>query len=937
MSVFIRWCILLSCLVISTSLLSAGGLPQNPIMFVTVVPMCEDSATQCSVLSSHLAGYNNVLRGGDLYIRYPDGTLKNLTRAAGYGSSMLQDLSSIAVRQPCVHWSGKKAVFSMVQSTTLSHNDKRKFYWQLFEISGLGKDEQPVISELPNQPKANNINPIYGTDDRIIFTSDRAIEGDTTTMGYRDESLGMMCVSGVWSLHPGTGELRQLSHSPSGANNLSIDSYGRLLFCQWDFLQQDMTVSNSNHKITSSLGSDDGFTSFPQGFFTTKLDTVQRKIHTYYGADLTVTAIENAKRVITGDDGIDHHLPSNFFPWEMSEDGQSMQTLNHIGRHDLLDSIPANDSTLVNFSASNSGRKNKNSIVNVFQLREDPLNPGTYLAIDAPVALTHSAGQIIRLRNCKPSDASRDVEVDYLTPRVTRNLSFASTPNLSEHSGMYRNPLFTTDGVLVASHSANSQPDNRTGVPDARSKFHFRLRTMKFNGKVYEPGEYLTNGISCDVSYVNPRSSFDDIIDIHESYWEMDAVEVVARPRPQAQKSDLGKIEREVFEQENVSLDTFTTYMRLHRLALLISRDLRQRDPQDKQQAFSLELEEDRQRLHDDSAKKRLIARFEVFEANPARTYKKDGVQLNGCRSIAVPIFSSLIGGSATEVRFKQVLPTSVPIEDDGSVALFVPAKRALSWQTSFTGEAVVCERYWVNFANGEIRTCARCHGENDRATALSQAMPTNSPKALRGLLHQWKANNCAQTVVAISPLSATVPQVYPVKLLWKTDSNALSYDVTLRCATCSDKQVVLHRVLDKSQSSILIDAKDIDTTIKDFEWQVSAQGRWCSTDSVTTQTFTTRKPDIVNDVDLSSIQDFLINPQPAHDALRIRGSLLQPDNLTIVLRNVLGAEIKKTEILTQGLIFDANIFVQDVPSGIYQVCMVTTTGERRRPIVITH
>ncbi len=48
---------------------------------------------------------NNAPRGGDMMILYPDGTLRNLTREAGYGdSNEIQGKNSIAVRQPLFAW-----------------------------------------------------------------------------------------------------------------------------------------------------------------------------------------------------------------------------------------------------------------------------------------------------------------------------------------------------------------------------------------------------------------------------------------------------------------------------------------------------------------------------------------------------------------------------------------------------------------------------------------------------------------------------------------------------------------------------------------------------------------------------------------------------------------------------------------------------------------
>ncbi len=90
--------------------------PTNSILFVTQVPIPEDFCTIASTFGNQQPTLDACGRGGDLYIRYPDGTLKNLTRAAGYGQwgDQSQDTNGIAVRQPSVHWSGQKAVFSMV-------------------------------------------------------------------------------------------------------------------------------------------------------------------------------------------------------------------------------------------------------------------------------------------------------------------------------------------------------------------------------------------------------------------------------------------------------------------------------------------------------------------------------------------------------------------------------------------------------------------------------------------------------------------------------------------------------------------------------------------------------------------------------------------------------------------------------------------------------
>src|SRR3954470_3164709 len=100
----------------------ASAAITNPILFVTQVPMPDEqnSTTSSNVIVSvvsptgnHLADTAHAGRGGDLWIRYSSGAISNLTRLAGYGVSGSQDGAGIAVRDPHVHWSGKKAIFSM--------------------------------------------------------------------------------------------------------------------------------------------------------------------------------------------------------------------------------------------------------------------------------------------------------------------------------------------------------------------------------------------------------------------------------------------------------------------------------------------------------------------------------------------------------------------------------------------------------------------------------------------------------------------------------------------------------------------------------------------------------------------------------------------------------------------------------------------------------
>src|SRR5688572_14243436 len=141
--------------------LSVSGLAQaategnpalpNPILFVTQYPVGSDFSTIGSVFANHRGTIALVGRGGDLWIRYPDTTLRNLTLEAGFGNSGMQSTSSIAVRDPAVHWSGTKAIFSMVIGAPPQFQHL-PYYWQLYEVTGLGQGETVSIVKVPNQP-----------------------------------------------------------------------------------------------------------------------------------------------------------------------------------------------------------------------------------------------------------------------------------------------------------------------------------------------------------------------------------------------------------------------------------------------------------------------------------------------------------------------------------------------------------------------------------------------------------------------------------------------------------------------------------------------------------------------------------------------------------------------------------------------------------------
>src|ERR1051325_532602 len=314
--------------------LSSRAAITNAILFVTQVPIPNEvnDATVSNVfvsvvsaLGNHLADTKHAGRGGDLWIRYPSGAFTNLTRAAGYGTNGVQHGAGIAVRDPFVHWSGTKAIFSMFVGAPTNANDTTPFFWQLYEITNFTtQGSAPIITKVTNQPpNYNNVMPCYGTDGRIIFASDRARNGATHLYPQLDEYNNVPSNTGLWSLDPATGDLFQLDHSPSGDFNPFVDSFGRLIFSRWDHLVQDRNATDDR------LGNatNGTFNFFDEA--TTNFDLNYRPIETF-PEPRTFDGQQLALQKVQG------NAFNSFLPWMQNEDGTGLEVLNHVGRHELF-------------------------------------------------------------------------------------------------------------------------------------------------------------------------------------------------------------------------------------------------------------------------------------------------------------------------------------------------------------------------------------------------------------------------------------------------------------------------------------------------------------------------------------------------------------------------------------------------------------------------
>ncbi len=693
----------------------------NPILFVAQIPIGFDFTTIGSAFGNHKPTTDSAGRGGDLYIRYPDGSLKNLTAAAGYGvASGFQGTNGIAVRDPSVHWDGTRAVFSMVVGSGAVAFQTPTNYWQLYEISGLGQGENPVITRVSNQPATyNNVSPCYGTDGRILFTSDRPRGGQAHLYPQLDEYELAPTVSGLWSLDPGTGNLFQLDHAPSGAFTPFVDSFGRVIFTRWDHLQQDQEADLDRDAIAKGL-------SIPFGVFNYSDESSTAKVLAG-----NTTEVFPESRLVSG--FVNGHVFNFFFPWMINEDGTEEETLNHVGRHEIggyLEPSLLNDNSLGYFY-NTSLRFNNAVSDHFFHIAEDPKQPGLYYGTDAPEFGTHSAGQILTLNGPVGLDADHMANT-YITHPETK--SFTSTPT-TNHSGLYRNPLPLSSGPLIAAHTTNTANESRRGVS---SDYQFQLKTLKQAGTYWVADKPLTSGLSKSVTFYGYGGG---LVSYSGPLWELSPVEVRARPIPAHAHAPLGAPEQQVLDEEGVDATVLSSYLRQNNLALVVSRNVTTRDHADRQQPFNLRIAGTTNKTTGTGGKLYDIAFLQFFQGDQIRgfgLYTTNSTPRAGRRVLAQPMHDS--SALANNPVDPTVPAGAVKLGVDGSMAAFVPAQRALTWQLSDTnGGAVVRERFWLTFQPGEIRTCTSCHGVNTKDQANHPA-PTNKPEALRSLLQGLKA-----------------------------------------------------------------------------------------------------------------------------------------------------------------------------------------------------
>ena len=738
--------------------------PSNPVLYVTQTPMPDEMFTHVvaetrmgitSTMQSPLGDTAHVARGGALWIRYADGTTKNLTEAAGYGGTVdqfhnavgFQGANSIAVHRPYLHWSGTKAIFAMVVGAPVSAADATPFHWQLYEITNFGTSQStPVITYVSGQPASyNNIEACYDTQDRIIFVSDAPRGLQSHLYPQLDEYMNVATNTGLWRLDRAHGnELKHLIHAPSGAFTPFLDSDGRVLFVQWDHLSRDTAAvydrvpsGPDGETWTQTFNGNGTFASEAVGAPFT-LGTTQNypSFNSYPEPRNFDKSSINALVNVSG------NSINQFFPWECRDDGSSHEIINHVGRHEFggsnLHKSFTDDSNLVDPTFSTP------IALDMLHLIESPTANGTFYAVNPPEFGTHMAGSMVKFSGGITVNPG-SMQITYVTPFViVPNTALGASP-LGTAADIYRNPLPLSNNSLLAVHAAVKQYDSNIGADGQHplSRYDFKLKMLMTSGANMVPDNSVVLITPHNVS-LNYYASGALITYNNAPLWELDPVEVVPRNPPVQLGTSVASVEQTVFAEEGVDLPTDQTNLRNQYMAMVVNRNSTRRDAADKQQPYNLKVSWSATQTLGAGGKIYDIGWVQILQADAIRGFthssNANATPQPGRRMLPIPLHDT-----TSEMPTVAGAPAgAVKIGNDGSWAAMLPAGRAVTWHMmdGTATKSQVKERYWVSFAPGEVRTCAVCHGVNTVDQAGNLGVPANKPSALRDLLQYWKGNN---------------------------------------------------------------------------------------------------------------------------------------------------------------------------------------------------
>jgi hypothetical protein len=684
-----------------------GDIP-NPVVFVTQVPFAA-YASSTSALSRHDTSLSRVPPGGDLWIRYPDGELRNLTQEAGLGQDGAQGASAIAVRDPAVAPSGELLVVSIAVGAATAQFQGVERQWQLYTVTGLGPAETPKFSLVGNQPDANNIEAVFVGEERIVFVSDAPVGGLAHLSPLYGQGGDTPMATGLFALDLAGGAATPLTVAAEGLTGPELFS-DRLVFTRLDHLVRPAPDLDLAEWLDESAAA-------PSAAFD--------------AGDFPEPSTASDPDVATLGTSVHHMLNANL--WEVGLSGHTLRTLAGLGRHELGGSyteasFPA-DPALEPLTLDNPVLTPP--LVGEVALVDAARSTTGLWAVRCPLNGTESAGQLVHFALNAGAGPTQVTAVAHTAASASSAWESADPPP-ADHPGRFRNPLELQSGALIASHAWEPRANANDGTTETPAiRYDFRLvRVQGAAGAAEAASPLLTQRINKTVSWWSP----DTLVTHDGPMWELWPTEVRPWTPPQSAVPALAAPEAAALAAAGVEETALRAWLAERNLALVSSRDTTKRDARDKQQPYNLSVSGGVESNTGEGAVYE-VSHLQLFEGLRVWGHTSGGEPALGRVYKPVPLQST----EEWQQFDEDGPPGAVALGADGSFAAFVPAGRPLSWQlTGPGGAAVVRERYWLSLAPGEVRACAGCHDPAE-STQLGGQAPQNSPAALTSLLSAWK------------------------------------------------------------------------------------------------------------------------------------------------------------------------------------------------------
>lgn len=208
------------------ALLTNPAVCKSPILFVVRHQHAKDHGSTHTVYNTGKYDFNGEHGAGpsrpDRTI--PGGAIKMIDLNNGGKLTTIIETKEGFIRDPVIHWNGRKILFSWKQNP----NDNHHIYE--INIDGTGLRQLTFLKDV------DDINPLYLPDERIVFSSDRELK-------YVPCNRHRMF--NLYRMNPDGSNIHQITKNTGYDKASSITPDGRILFDRYYYIDRDSHNVNS--------------------------------------------------------------------------------------------------------------------------------------------------------------------------------------------------------------------------------------------------------------------------------------------------------------------------------------------------------------------------------------------------------------------------------------------------------------------------------------------------------------------------------------------------------------------------------------------------------------------------------------------------------------------------------------------------------------------